>query len=155
MPRSFKQLDINLIDEVVAPIAPLAARRRPPGGWAKSVREALGMTRAQLASRLGISPSTINTLERSEGRGSSSIESLEKLAAGLGGRLVYAIVPPPGKTFEQMVKDQAEAVARQRLATVSHTMTLEDQSVAKRHQERQLQRIINSLLAGSRRALWR
>jgi predicted DNA-binding mobile mystery protein A len=112
------------------------------------------MTRAQLAARTGISPNTVNTLERSEAQGSVTIESLEKLAAGLGGKLVYAIVPPPGKTFEQLVEDQAESVAKKRLARVSHTMTLEDQSVEKRHQERQLQRIIDGLLAGSRRSLW-
>jgi predicted DNA-binding mobile mystery protein A len=113
------------------------------------------MTRAQLADRTGISPNTVNTLERSEARGSITIESLEKLAAGLGGKLVYAIVPPPGKTFEQLVADRAEMLAKRRLDRVSHTMTLEDQSVEKKHQEKQLQRIVESLLAGSRRTLWR
>jgi predicted DNA-binding mobile mystery protein A len=154
MAKSFKQLDINIVDETVSPLAQLATRSRPIGGWAKTIRQALGMTRAQLAARTGISPNTVNTLERSEAQGSVTIESLEKLAAGLGGKLVYAIVPPPGKTFEQLVEDQAESVAKKRLARVSHTMTLEDQSVEKRHQERQLQRIIDGLLAGSRRSLW-
>jgi predicted DNA-binding mobile mystery protein A len=113
------------------------------------------MTRAQLATRTGISPSTVNTLERSEAQGTVTIESLEKLAAGLGGKLVYAIVPPPGKTFEQLVLDRAEKLAKKRLARVSHTMSLEDQAVEKKHQERQLRRVVESLLAGSRRTLWR
>ncbi len=113
------------------------------------------MTRAQLAVRTGISPSTVNTLERSEAKGSIAIESLEKLATGLGGKLVYAIVPPPGKTFEQIVTERAEMLARKRLERVSHTMTLEDQPVEKEHQERQLKRTVDLLLTGSRRTLWR
>jgi predicted DNA-binding mobile mystery protein A len=154
MAKSFKQLDINLIDEAVSPIAQWGTRSRPMGGWIKTIRQALGMTRAQLAARTGISPNTVNTLERSEAQGTVTIESLEKLAAGLGGKLVYAIVPPPGKTFEQLVMGQAESVAKGRLARVSHTMALEDQPVEKRHHERQLQRVIDGLLAGSRRSLW-
>jgi predicted DNA-binding mobile mystery protein A len=155
MPKSFKKLDIGLLDEAVEPLGFFSARSRPAGGWAKTVREALGMTRAQLATRTGISPSTVNTLERSEAQGTITIESLDKLAAGLGGKLVYAIVPPPGKTFEQLVIDRAEKLARKRVARVSHTMSLEDQGVEKRHQEKQLRRVVESLLAGSRRTLWR
>lgn len=155
MPKSFKKLDIGLLDEAVGSLSAFGVRPRPAGGWAKAVREALGMTRAQLATRTGISPSTVNTLERSEAQGTVTIESLEKLAAGLGGKLVYAIVPPPGKTFEQLVMDRAEKLAKKRLARVSHTMSLEDQSLEKKHQEKQLRRIVDSLLAGSRRTLWR
>lgn len=155
MTKSFKQLDINLIDDATRTLVTIGTRPRPKSGWIKALREALGMTRAQLAARTGISPSTVNTLERSEAKGSITIESLEKLASGLGGKLVYAIVPPPGKTFEQIVTERAEMLAKKRLERVSHTMTLEDQSVEKEHQERQLKRTIDSLLAGSRRILWR
>jgi predicted DNA-binding mobile mystery protein A len=155
MAKSFKQLDINLIDDAARPLATIGTRPRPKSGWVKALREALGMTRAQLAVRTGISPSTVNTLERSEAQGSITIDSLEKLATGLGGKLVYAIVPPSGKTFEQIVMERAEMLARKRLERVSHTMTLEDQSVEKEHQERQLKRTIDLLLAGSRRTLWR
>ncbi len=153
MPKSFKYMDIRLIDESVQPMA--LAGPRPSNGWVKTIREAIGMTRAQLAQRLGISLSTINTLERSEARGTISIASLEKLANGLGGRLVYAIVPRDSRTFEQMVNERAEKIARRRLARVSHTMKLEDQSVEAKHEEFQLKRIAASLLEGSRRNLWR
>lgn len=155
MPKPFKNLNISLLDEAVEPIGVFSLRNRPAGGWAKTLREALGMTRAQLATRTGVSPSTINTLERSEAKATITIESLEKLAAGLGGKLIYAIVPPPGKTFEQLVIDRAEKLAKKRIAHVSHTMSLEDQGVEKKHQEKQLRRVVESLLAGSRRTLWR
>ena len=152
MAKSFKYMDIHLLDDAVRGVD---AHSRPPSGWSKAVREALGMTREQLAKRIGSSPSTVATLERSEARGAITIGSLEKLAHGLGGRLVYAIVPHEGKSFEQMVTERAEAIAMQRLGRVSHTMKLEDQTVSKSHQERQLKRIVDGLLQGSRRALWR
>jgi predicted DNA-binding mobile mystery protein A len=155
MTKPLKKMDISLLDEAVEPLAGLAARPRPVGGWSKVIREALGMTRAQLATRTRISPSTVNTLERSEAQGTVTIESLEKLAAGLGCKLVYAIVPPHGKTFEQLILDRAEKLAKKSLARVSHTMSLEDQALEKKHDEKQLRRVVESLLAGSRRALWR
>jgi|SRR5579862_2001907 len=153
MDKSFKFLDIGLIDEAVRPLVP--AKPRPAEGWVKSIRQALGMTRSQMGERVGVSQDTINTLERSEAKGTISITSLEKLARGLGGRLVYAIVPPDGKTFEQLVNERAETIAKERLARVSHTMTLEDQAVEGRHHDRQLERVVDSLLKGSRRTLWR
>jgi predicted DNA-binding mobile mystery protein A len=153
MSRSLKPLDLGLLDEAGQSFA--SAKPRPHEGWAKAVREALGMTRQQLGRRLGVTQDTVNTLERSEAKGTISIASLEKLARGLGGRLVYAIVPPEGSTFEQLVNERAEKVAKERMARVSHTMTLEDQTVEALHQDRQLKRVIDSLLQGSRRALWR
>lgn len=107
--RKGKSTAQTLIDDVLLRLG--EAKPRPQVGWVKLVREALGMTRAQLAERTGVSPSTVNTLERSEARGTISIASLEKLANGLGGRLVYAIVPPVGKTFEQLVNERAKEIA--------------------------------------------
>lgn len=153
MATLFKAVDLGIIDDAVRPL--VSAKPRPTGGWVKSIREALGMTRGQLAQRVGLSQDTINTLERSEAKGTITIASLEKLAHGLGGRLVYAIVPPDGTTFEQIVRERAEKIAKERLARVSHTMMLEDQAVEHGYQEGQLKRVVDSLLRGSRRMLWR
>lgn len=147
--KPFKSLDINLLDQVVADSP------RPSGGWVKAVREALGMTRAQLGKRVGISQHTVATLERNEANNSITLESLQKLAAGMGGRVVYSIVPERGQTFEDIVRQQALAVANRRLARVSHTMALEQQEVSDKLKKDQLQRIVDSLLSGSRRQLWR
>ena len=40
--------------------------QRPPRGWVKAIREALGMTTGQLARRLGVSQRAVVLLERSE-----------------------------------------------------------------------------------------
>jgi predicted DNA-binding mobile mystery protein A len=149
-----KHLDLSLVDEALAAYVQ-AVEARPQSGWVRAIREALGMTRAQLAARVGVAESTINTLERSEARGAISISSLEKLAAGLGGRLVYAIVPHEASSFSEVATKQAHAVARKKLGRVAHSMKLEDQSISPGHQRRQLEQIVESLMKGSRRNLWR
>jgi transcriptional regulator with XRE-family HTH domain len=78
--RSFKSLALDQLDESLKAFGPAAATQRPPAGWARAIREALGMSAGQLARRVGVSRETIATLERSEGRGTITLASLEKLA---------------------------------------------------------------------------
>ena len=155
MDNNFKGLMISQVDDALEAFRPAASSRRPASGWIKAIREAIGMTKAQLAQRVHLSPSTVNTLERSEARGAITIESLEKLARGMDCRLVYAIVPNGERTLEQLVREQAELVARNQHSRVAHTMRLEEQGLEDKPEKRQLKRIVDALLSGSRRALWR
>ena len=151
---NFKALSVPLLDETAKPFRQVTAAP-PSAGWVRAIREALGMTKDQLARRLDVSPSTISTLERSEERGTITLKSLHRLAEGLNCRVVYALVPNDGKTLDQLVREQAEAVASKQMKRVSHTMRLEDQSLSDRQEKRQRERIVQSLLSGSRRRLWR
>jgi len=148
-------LSAQSLSESLKRFALLLEKPRPPAGWARAIREALGMTREQLAARLGLAGPTIATLERSEARGTITLESLEKLAQGMGCRVVYAIVPAQGRSLEDIVRDRALVVARDRLSRVSHSMKLEEQALDRRREKQQLDRLVASLLAGSRRNLWR
>lgn len=155
MANNFKGLMIPQLDDALETFRLAASSRRPDSGWVKAIREAIGMTKAQLAQRVHLSPSTVNTLERSEARGAITLDSLEKLARGMDCRLVYAIVPNGERTLEQLVRERAELVARTQHARVAHTMRLEAQGLEDRPEKRQLKRIVDALLSGSRRALWR
>lgn len=155
MDNNFKELMISQLDDSLEAFRHAASTPRPASGWVKAIREAIGMTKAQLAQRVRLSPSTVNTLERSEARGSITLESLEKLARGMDCRVVYAIVPNRELTLEQMVRERAELVARKHHSRVSHTMRLEEQGLDDKPEKRQLKRIVDALLSGSRRALWR
>src|SRR4249920_1774074 len=124
MANNFKGLMISQLDDALETFRQ-ASSRRPAGGWLKAVREGIGMTKAQLAERVHLSPSTVNSLERSEARGAITIDSLEKLARGMDCRLVYAIVPNGEQTLEQLVLDRAELVARRQHSRLAHTMRLE------------------------------
>ena len=151
---SFNKLVAEQLDESLQAFRAALPAQRPSKGWARAVREALGMSAEQLARRVGVSRETVATLERSEARGTITLASLEKLARGLGCRVVYALVPEDGAPLEGLRRKRALEIARKQLARVSHTMKLEAQGLAPERERRQLERLADELLAGSPRKLW-
>ncbi|MDH4174396.1 MAG: mobile mystery protein A [Betaproteobacteria bacterium] len=147
----FKTLTLDQLDESLATLRKSAEVTRPPKGWARSIREALGMSLGQLAQRVGVSRETIATLERSEARGTITLASLEKLARGLNCRVTYALVPEGG-SLEGLRRKRAQEVAQKELERVSHSMRLEAQGLSPARERRQLERQVQELLASRR--LW-
>jgi predicted DNA-binding mobile mystery protein A len=125
---------------------------RPPRGWIKAIREALGMTTAQLAERLDIAQPSAIGLEKSEASKSITIATLERAARALDCTLVYALVPR--KPLEAIVEERARDAARKRLRTISHSMTLEDQRVDEDQERAQVERLARTLIDGAGSALW-
>jgi predicted DNA-binding mobile mystery protein A len=119
---------IRHLDKRFAALRPLAKGARPPKGWLRAIRDALGMTTAQFARRLGVSQPRIIELEKSELTGGVTLHTLQRAAEALGCRLVYALVPE--RPLAETVRDRANLVAERQLAPVEHTMRLEDQAVA-------------------------
>lgn len=119
---------IRHLDARFADLRPLAAIHRPPKGWIRAIRDALGMTTAQLAKRLGVSQPRVVELEQSEVSGSVTLHTLQRAAEALGCRFVYALIPE--KPLAETVRTRAEAVAQRQLASVQQTMRLENQSVS-------------------------
>lgn len=105
-----------------------AERYRPPArGWIKAIREALGMSTAQLAKRMGVRQPSIVGLEASEEKGSIELATLRRAAEALDCTLVYALIP--NKPLGTTVRERARAFLRRRRLPVEHTMLLEDQRV--------------------------
>src|SRR5579872_6383642 len=65
----------------------------PVRGWIKAIREAIGMSTAQLARRAGVRQPSIVAIEQSEAKGSIEIATLRRVAAALDCKLVYALIP--------------------------------------------------------------
>jgi predicted DNA-binding mobile mystery protein A len=76
-----------------------------PGGWVKTVREALGMSSYQLAGRIGLSPTRVRQLEAEEVAGSIRLATLRRIAEAMHCRLVYGLVPT--EPLEDIVLRQA------------------------------------------------
>ena len=112
----------------------------PVRGWIKAIREALGMSTAQLAERLKIKQPSLVNLEQSEAKGSIELATLRRVAEALDCTLVYALVP--NKPLETMVRDRARAFARRRHEHVEHSMLLEDQKVMAKNAEARLDEIV-------------
>jgi predicted DNA-binding mobile mystery protein A len=113
------------LDERFRELGPVKRYAPPVRGWIKAIREALGMTTAQLAKRLKIKQPSLVDLEQSEARGSIELATLRRVAEALDCTLVYALVP--NKPLETMVRDRARAFTRKRREHVEHSMLLEDQ----------------------------
>ena len=153
MKSRFNNLKQRQLDAVLARWRTAELQSRPPSGWIKAIREALGMPAAYLAKRLGIVPSSLSRLETSEADGTITLSSLRRAAEALGCELQYALVPK--QTLEQIIATQADKVAHERIKNVAHTMALEAQATSSDATDIQARELATSLLNGSQRALWR
>jgi predicted DNA-binding mobile mystery protein A len=128
------------------------ALTRPPRGWVKAIREAIGMTAAQLGARLGVSQVRALALEKAEASGSVTLDSLERAALALDCQLVYALVPR--RPLEELIEQRASELARKQLQTTRHTMALEAQPVDAADEDAQLKRLTQELMNKAGSALW-
>jgi len=118
---------IRHLDKRFAALRPLAVSPRPPKGWLRAIRDALGMTTAQFARRLGVSQPRIIKLEKSEVDGTVTLHTLQRAAEALGCHVVYVLVPD--KPLATTVRERAELVAERTASAIEQTMRLENQGV--------------------------
>jgi predicted DNA-binding mobile mystery protein A len=128
------------LDERFKALRPIARYSPPVRGWIKAVREALGMTTAQLAKRLGVKQPSVVAIEQSEAKGTVELATLRRVAEALDCTVVYALVP--NKPLETAVRDRARAFVRRRRGPVEHSMLLEDQKVEGQDSEARLEEIV-------------
>jgi predicted DNA-binding mobile mystery protein A len=147
MATASEQLDKRLTE-----LRPLAEAVRPPRGWVRAIREALGMTTGQLGKRMKVHQPRIVELEKAESKGNITMQSLERAAEALGCRMVYALVPL--KPLTTTLEERALQVAERQLSSVEQTMRLEAQGVDDEEQrKRTRQRLADELLRRPAR-LW-
>lgn len=127
-------------------------RQRPRKGWLFIIRQALGMSTAQLAARLGISRQGVADLERRELEDSVTLAALRKTAEAMQCELVYAIIPKT--SLVKTLEDQARGKATAEVGRVAHTMRLENQATGKGETEQLIQERMAALLGGRRKQLW-
>src|SRR5437667_9934834 len=94
---------------IVDSVTNCAGLRRPPEGWLRTVRKALGMSGAQLAKKMGVTRARIAQAELAELNGGVTLKSMQAAAEAMGCRFVYAIVPP--RRVEDIVMTQARKKA--------------------------------------------
>jgi predicted DNA-binding mobile mystery protein A len=128
---------------------PVARFAPPMRGWIRAIREALGMSSAQLARRLKVKQPTVVALEQSELKGTIQLATLRRVAEAMNCTLVYALVP--NGSLDAIVRDQALKTARRRLAAIEHSMLLEDQGVTDKDVEACVDALARELHP---RALW-
>ena len=141
-PKSMK-LQRKSIDIKIGNIVNYQHVITPKGGWLRTIRESIGMTTAQLASRMGVSQPNIMALQEREVTGKVTLELLEKAARAMGCEFRYAFVPV--QSLEAIVDTQAKRAAKKMLDKTNHMMKLEQQGVEKEENEHHLQELISEL----------
>ena len=147
-------LRLQQIDAALRADRLAALPERPIGGWLRAIRQALGISSAGVATRLGITASGLRKLEQAEASDSITMATLRRAAGALDCELRYVLVPR--QPLREMRRQQALARARSWLERSSRTMALEDQSVeapSVRDDER-LQAMAEELLRTGGTRLW-
>lgn len=102
--------------------------RTPSGGWIAGTREALGMSRSDLARRLGVSPGTVTKLEASERAGTIQMDTLRRAATALDCELVVLLVPR--QPLQAAVDQRRLQLYTADIDRAAAHMSLEDQAIS-------------------------
>ncbi len=145
------ELTRERLDRRLAQLPPVGELARPQRGWLRAIREAIGMTAAQLAARLKVSQPRILAMEKAEQRGAITLETLERAARALDCTLVYALVP--NGSLDGIVRERARRIAAERLPLVDRNTRLEEQGLSAGTQDAERERLALELLRNPRR-LW-
>ena len=78
---------------------------RPPYGWVRSLRMAIGLSGFELGTRLGVSQPRISQIEHGEISGSLRLGTLDRVAAAMRCQLRYALIPK--EPLEHLAREQA------------------------------------------------
>src|ERR1039457_4549533 len=130
MRSEFRNLRLKQLDRALEPY--LAARKelRPPKGWIRAIRQALGISAGELARRLGTSRQLPLQLEKGEAEDRITLKSLRAVANALDCDLVYALVPRAG-SMQELIENRVRAEAKKQVLGVEHSMALENQAVGR------------------------
>jgi len=124
----------------------------PTKGWVMAVRNGLGMSRRQLATRLDLSTSRIQRLEEDEVVGAVTLKTMRRTAEAMDCVFVYALIPRT--SLDDTLQTQALKKAKAHLNRVSHSMALESQALDDEANKEMLQTMAKQIINQSKSTLW-
>jgi predicted DNA-binding mobile mystery protein A len=130
MRNNFRHLRLKQLDRSLGPYRAAGKILRPPKGWIRAIRQALGVSSGELALRLGTSRQLPLQLEKGEAADSITLRSLRGVADALDCDLVYALVPR-ADSMQELIETRARAEAKKNVLDVEHSMALEDQAAGR------------------------
>lgn len=129
IPREYQFIRLQLLDKIASDAKGIRAYQRPALGWLRAVREGLGFSLRALAKSVGgVSAQSILQFEKNEASGALTLRNLDRVAAAMGCRVLYVVVPGrEGQTFTEL--EGGMPADRRLLEDTEHTMRLEAQDV--------------------------
>ncbi|SRR6266567_3542551 len=138
---------------IVDNAAGYSALQKPAEGWLRTVRNALGMSGAQLAKRMGVTRARVAQAEHAELTGGVTLKSMQATADAMGCKFVYAIVP--AGRIEDVVMVQARKKAKAIVGTASQHMALEGQTLPNDKIAQEVDRLTQELAREMPPDFWR
>ena len=139
------------LTDSLKPFFGAAKVERPYTGWIRAIRNALGMSMAALADRIGVHRSRIAKIEQDEIEGSLTIKTMQKVADGLDCEFVYGFVPRDG--LENTVNKQVLLKASEEFEKLRQTMSLEAQDIPNSQREKLLNQMVSKILESG--SIWK
>lgn len=124
----------------------------PPEGWICTARNALGMSAAALARRLGKTRALVSNTEKAELDGGVTLKTMQAMAEAMNCRFVYAIVPHDN--VETILEDRAKKKAHQIVGASSKHMALEAQSLSQKQIAFEIERLASDMLKDPPSDFW-
>ena len=128
--------------------------KAPKKGWIAEIRTVLGMRANQLSHKLGVDPSTVSFMEKSERNKTITLSSLERAANALNCDLYYSFIPRG--SMEDLLMNRALEVIKAENRLNEITMTLESQgtNVGAEDSDIMSDILAGQLVANRDRKLW-
>jgi len=111
---------VDSLDRMLRVFKAAANVEPPPHGWLRAIRSALAMSVDQLAARVGMTPAELAELEEAEASGHASLREVRRVAAALGCKFVYGLVPQD--TLKGVIEQQVRKVAEKRVGHVEELL---------------------------------
>jgi predicted DNA-binding mobile mystery protein A len=130
MRSEFRSLRLKQLDRALEPYRAARKELRPPKGWIRAIRQALGISAGELARRLGTSRQLPLQMEKGEAEDRITLKSLRAAANALDCDLVYALVPR-ADSMQELSESRVRSEVRERVLAIEHSMALENQAVGR------------------------
>jgi predicted DNA-binding mobile mystery protein A len=140
----------SIVDGAATSVANL---RIPPEGWLRTVRNALGMSGADVARKMGVTRARVTQAEHAELTGGVTLKSMQATAEAMGCRFVYAIIPPSGR-IEDIIMAQARKKAMTLVSTANKHMALENQALSNDKLAQEVERLTQEIAREMPSDLW-
>ena len=127
MNAKYKAMRLDALDRAAHRNLPLGEVVRPRAGWLRAIREGLGLTLRELATRLGVTVPAVRSLERAEAEDRITLASLRRVAAAMGCEVVYGLVPRVG-SLAALAEHEARREVAPHIEAAEHSMRLEAQA---------------------------
>lgn len=153
MAKSFEKTRRRQLDQFFEKAREAFSGAQPKIGWIRELRNALSMSAADLAARMGVIRQRVDRLERDEVSGKVTLESMAKAADAMDCDFVYFLVPRT--SLHNTINQQAIRAAKKIASEVEHSMKLEEQGTNEKSQKALLQDLADEMVLRNDRRIWK